>query len=88
MALQFAPMLIYFNGLQPMVALRVSLLGSLSNLVPYILCSLILQLAALVLGLLPFGIGLILLLPLGLTSLFVSYRNIFPFPGEIQLSES
>jgi len=34
------------------------------------------------LGILPFGIGMLLLLPLGLTSLYVSYRNIFPWLDE------
>jgi uncharacterized membrane protein len=83
LALQYAPMLVFFSGIPPLAALRASLSGSLRNLMPYTVYSLIMQVAALVLGILPFGIGLIILLPLGFTSLYVSYRNIFPFPGEI-----
>jgi uncharacterized membrane protein len=45
------------------------------------------QVVALVLSMLPFNIGLILLLPLGLTSLYVSYRNIFPFAHELAASD-
>jgi uncharacterized membrane protein len=41
------------------------------------------QLIALLLSFLPFNLGLIILLPLGFSSLYVSYRNIFPFPDEI-----
>jgi hypothetical protein len=41
------------------------------------------QLIALVLSVLPFNLGLVVLVPLGFSSLYVSYRNIFPFPNEI-----
>jgi uncharacterized membrane protein len=83
LALQYAPMLIFFNDATPLVALRASLSGSLRNLFPYTVYSLIMQVIALVLSLLPFNIGLIVLLPLGFTSLYVSYRNIFPFSHEL-----
>ena len=83
LALQYAPMLVFFSDVPPLSALRASLSGSLRNIVPYTVYSLIMQVVALVLSILPFGIGLIVLLPLGLTSLYVSYRNIFPFAGEL-----
>lgn len=88
LALQYAPMLVYFSNVPPIAALRASLSGTLRNFVPYTVYSIIMQVVALVLGLLPFGIGLVVLLPLGLTSLYVSYRNIFPFAGEIQPAQS
>jgi uncharacterized membrane protein len=78
-AWQYAPMLVFFSGVPPVIALRDSFVGTLRNIVPYTVYSLIMQLVALMLGILPFGIGMILLLPLGLTSLYVSYRNIFPW---------
>ena len=83
LALQYAPMLVFFNDVPPFAALRASLSGTLRNLMPYTVYSLIMQVIALVLSILPFNIGLIMLLPLGFTSLYVSYRNIFPFAGEI-----
>ena len=83
LALQYAPMLIFFNDVAPLAALRASLSGSFRNIIPYTLYSIIMQVIALVLSLLPFNIGLILLLPLGFTSLYVSYRNIFPFAHEL-----
>ena len=83
LALQYAPMLVFFSDVPPLFALRASLSGSLRNIAPYTVYSLIMQVVALVLGMLPFGIGLIVLLPLGLTSLYVSYRNIFPFADEL-----
>jgi uncharacterized membrane protein len=87
LAFQYAPMLVFFNDLQPLAALRTSLAGSLRNLIPYIVYNLILQFIALVLAILPYSIGLIIILPLGLTSLYVSYRNIFPFAHELAATE-
>jgi len=78
-AWQYAPILVFFSGVSPWVALRASLLGTLRNVVPYTVYSLIMQVFTMALGILPFGIGMLLLLPLGLTSLYVSYRNIFPW---------
>ena len=83
LAFQYAPMLIFFHDVKPVAAMRASLSGSVRNLLPYALYNLILQSIALVLSMLPYNIGLLLLLPLGLTSLYVSYRNIFPFAHEL-----
>ncbi|MDD2721405.1 MAG: BPSS1780 family membrane protein [Gallionella sp.] len=85
MAFQYAPMLVYFNHQTPLAAMRAGLLGTLRNFIPYSVYTIIMQLLAVVLGMLPYGIGLIALLPLGLTSLYVSYRNIFPFKDELPL---
>lgn len=87
LALQYAPMLIFFNEVTPFAAMRASLTGSLGNIIPYTIYSLIMQVVALVLSMLPYNIGLIVLLPLGLTSLYVSYRNIFPFAHELAATE-
>jgi uncharacterized membrane protein len=83
LAFQYAPMLVFFNDVAPFAAMRASLAGSLRNIIPYTVYSLIMQVVALLLSLLPFNLGLIVLLPLGLTSLYVSYRNIFPFAHEL-----
>jgi uncharacterized membrane protein len=87
LAFQYAPMLVFFNDVKPVDAMRASLSGSLRNLIPYTVYNIILQVIAIALSLLPFNIGLIVLLPLGLTSLYVSYRNIFPFAHELAATE-
>lgn len=79
MAWQYAPILVFFSGLTPFAAVQASFTGTVRNILPYTVYSMIMQVLALLLGILPFGIGMILLLPLGLTSLYVSYRNIFPW---------
>lgn len=83
MAFQYAPMLVFFSDVPPLAALRLSLAGFLRNLIPYTIYSFIIQAIGVVLSMLPFGIGLIIFIPLCFTSLYVSYRNIFPFEGEL-----
>lgn len=83
MAFQYAPMLVFFSEVPPLAALRLSLSGFLRNVIPYTIYSLIIQAIGVVLSMLPFGIGLIAFIPLCFTSLYVSYRNIFPFEGEL-----
>lgn len=86
MALQYAPMLVFFSGLPALAALRASLAGTLCNIIPYTVYNIIMLLLAVALGILPYNLGLIVLLPLGLTSLYVGYRNIFPFAHELAAS--
>jgi uncharacterized membrane protein len=87
MAFQYAPMLVFFSDIAPFAAMRASLTGSIRNFLPYTVYSIIMQLIALVLSFIPFNLGLVVLLPLGFSSLYVGYRNIFPFPDEIAASQ-
>lgn len=86
MALQFAPMLVFFSGVPVVTAMRASLSGTLRNIIPYTIYNIIMQLIAVALSILPYNLGLLVLLPLGLTSLYVAYRNIFPFAHELAAS--
>jgi len=85
-AWQYAPILVFFSGFPPWLALQASFLGTLRNILPYTVYSLIMQVLAMLLGILPFGLGMLVLLPLGLASLYVSYRNIFPWLDEPKIS--
>ena len=77
MAMQFAPMLVFFNQMSPRDALLVSLKASVRNIVPFSVYSLIIQLIAFVASAIPFDLGLFILLPIMLTSMYVAYRDIF-----------
>lgn len=77
LAMQFAPMLVFFNSMAPRQALKVSLMASIRNILPFAVYSLIMQLIAFALSVIPMGLGWIILLPLGLTSMYVAYRDIF-----------
>lgn len=82
LALQFAPMLVFFDQMAPSAAMKASLIGSLRNIVPFTIYSLILQVFAVLVSFIPYGLGWLLLLPIGLTSMYVSYRDIFPTPEQ------
>lgn len=77
LALQYAPMLVFFNKKTPWEAVKASLSGSVRNIIPFSVYSLLMQLIAFALSVIPMGLGWIILLPIGLTSMYVSYRDIF-----------
>lgn len=77
LAMQFAPMLVFFDRLTPLQALRTSLQASIRNIVPFAVYTLLMQLVAFALSVIPLGLGWIILLPAGLTSIYVAYRDIF-----------
>jgi uncharacterized membrane protein len=77
LALQFAPMLVFFDGVAPSVALKMSLLASIKNILPFSVYSLIMQVIAFVVSAIPMGLGWVILVPIGLTSMYVAYRDIF-----------
>ena len=88
LAMQFAPMLVYFNKLTPLQALKASLFASVRNIIPFSVYSLIMQVIAFVLSPIPFGLGWMILLPIGLTSMYVAYRDIFAEPEESTVKEA
>lgn len=77
LAMQFAPMLVFFDNQKPFEALKLSMRASIRNIVPFSVYSLIMQVIAFALSVVPMGLGWIILLPLGLTSMYVGYRDIF-----------
>lgn len=80
LAMQFAPMLVFFDQKTPVEALKISFQALMRNILPYSVYALIFQLLAFALSAIPWGLGLILLLPIALTSVYVSYRDILTDP--------
>ncbi|MCW5661639.1 MAG: hypothetical protein KIT60_28390 [Burkholderiaceae bacterium] len=76
MALWFAPALVMFRGTAPVDALKISFAACLRNIVPFLLWGLLYIVAAIVASI-PFGLGWIVLAPLVMISLYVSYRDVF-----------
>ena len=77
LALQYAPMLVYFDQKTPIEAIKLSMQGSLRNIVPLTVYSMLMQLLAFFVSVIPFNLGIFIFLPLALTSMYVSYRDIF-----------
>ncbi|MCC7484160.1 MAG: hypothetical protein IT529_04150 [Burkholderiales bacterium] len=87
MALWFAPLLAYFDDVKPLAALKLSLIACVKNTLPMLVYSLVLLAALIVL--VPIGIrfrefdlGLWLMAPVLVPSIYASYRDIFRSAGE------
>jgi uncharacterized membrane protein len=76
MALWFGPALVVFRNIQPVDALRHSALAILKNWLPFLVYGLIGIVAAIVASI-PFGLGWILLVPVTMLTMYVSYRDVF-----------
>jgi uncharacterized membrane protein len=80
MAMWFAPALIMFDNQSGWRALWLSWRASLGNMLPFVVYSLVSS-TLLLLALIPFGLGMVLWIPLMTLTLFTSYTDIFP-PAE------
>lgn len=81
MAMQFAPMLVYFNNIAPLQAMKLSLRAFLNNMASMLVYSAtIISLA--IFASLPMMLGWLVLMPIVFTSLYASYCDIFPLVTE------
>jgi hypothetical protein len=76
MALWFAPALVVLRGLAPVAALKESFLGCLKNVGPFLIYSIVLLVFS-VFATLPFLLGWLVLGPVAIASVYVSYRDIY-----------
>jgi len=77
--LAFSIPLVYFRGAHIGDAIKASISGTLANIVPLIVFSLIYFVLAII-ALIPFGLGLLVLGPVVFGALYGMYREIFPEP--------
>ncbi|WPL10755.1 MULTISPECIES: BPSS1780 family membrane protein [Thiorhodovibrio] len=76
MAYWFAPALVMLNGLGPVAAMKLSFHGCLKNVLPFLIYGLVGSLL-MILAIIPFGLGLLILSPVLLASMYAAYRDIF-----------
>ncbi len=76
MALWFAPALVVFHDLGAVAAMKASLTGCWRNVLPFLLYGLV-GLVLIVVGLIPLGLGLLVVMPALIASVYVSYKDIF-----------
>ncbi len=76
MAYWFAPVLVALEGLSAVTAMKLSFMGCLKNMLPFLLYGII-GLVLFFLAVLPFGLGLLIMMPTVLASIYVSYKDIF-----------
>jgi uncharacterized membrane protein len=76
MAYWFAPALVIMHGMAPVAAMRASFWGCLRNIVPFLVYGIIMTLLAIV-AVIPFGLGMLVWVPLAITSTYAAYRAIY-----------
>jgi len=76
MAYWFAPILAGLHNLRAMDAMKLSFFACLKNVVPFLLYGIIFMLL-LILAIIPFGVGLFVVIPMMMTSLYASYADVF-----------
>lgn len=76
MAVFFAPALVALNDVPVLRAFQLSFVACLKNVLPFLVFGLVAMLMALI-GMLPFGLGLLLVVPILTIALYTAYRDIF-----------
>ncbi len=76
MAFWFASVLVALQNVSPTDAIKMSFSACAKNLVPFLLYGIIF-LVLFILGAIPFGLGLLVVFPLLITSTYTAYRDIF-----------
>jgi len=79
MALWFAPALVVFGGMKPVDALKASFDGCLKNMGPFLIYGIV-AFILLIVAMLPLALGLLVLVPVMTSSIYISYIDIY---GEI-----
>jgi uncharacterized membrane protein len=76
MALWLAPALVVLKGVAPLDAIKMSLLATLKNIVPYIVYSLLTMMLCIVASI-PLGLGLLVAIPMMICSWYLAYKDMF-----------
>lgn len=87
MAYWFAPALVVFHGVPALEAMKLSFFGCLRNMGPFLLYGAI-AFVLMMIAMIPFGLGMLVLVPVLNASIYVGYRDIFvpPEPAADQAS--
>lgn len=76
MAYWFAPALVAMEGMSAITAMKMSFVGCWKNMLPFLLYGLV-TLVLLFLGMIPVGLGLLIVLPVVTASIYVSFKDIY-----------
>jgi hypothetical protein len=76
MALWFAPALVVLREMPPIEALKQSFGGCLRNIVPFLVYGVVMLVLG-VIAVIPLGLGLLVLMPVIMASVYIAFRDIF-----------
>lgn len=72
----FAPALVMIHDVKPVAAMKASFFACFRNFVPFLVYGIVMT-VALVIAMIPFGLGLVVWVPLAIASTYAAYRRIF-----------
>ncbi len=76
MAVWFAPALVVFQNVAPLEAMKASFFACLKNIVPFLVYGVILFVLCMI-AMIPFGLGMLVMVPVMMGSTYASYVEIF-----------
>lgn len=79
MAYWFAVPLVHFHGMSPGAAMKTSFVGCLKNILPFLLYGIV-SLVLLIVAVIPFGLGLLVMVPVLMITVYTSYKDAFLKP--------
>ena len=85
MAYWFAPVLAGLHNLSAVDAMKLSFSACLRNMLPFLLYGLIFM-VLLIIAIIPFGLGLVVVVPMMMTSLYSSYADVFGIESTVPAS--
>ena len=85
MAVWFAPALVVLKGLEPWDAMKLSFVGSIKNILPFLVYGLI-WIALAIVATIPLMLGWLVLGPVAIASLYASYCDIFEEPATVSVA--
>lgn len=85
MAYWFAPVLAGLHNLTAVEAMKLSFSACLKNMLPFLLYGLIFM-VLLIVAIIPFGLGLLVVAPMMMTSLYSSYEDVFGIEQDVPAS--
>jgi uncharacterized membrane protein len=85
MAIWFAPALIVLKGLQPWEAMKLSFIGSIKNILPFLLYGVV-WIALAIVATIPLLLGWLVLGPVTVASVYASYCDIFEEPATVSVA--
>ena len=85
MAYWFAPALVIMHDMAPVAAMKESFVGCLRNFIPFIVYGIVMGVLA-ILAVIPFGLGMLVWVPLWISSSYAAYRSIFTEGGSTELA--
>lgn len=84
MAYWFAPVLVFFHDIPAPQAMLLSFKASLNNLLPFTVFGTI-AFFLMFIGMIPFGLGMLVVMPLILITIYTSYKDVFIPPPDAPL---